>query len=140
GNGVPFDAVPGPGVAGAITPADHWIEILNSGPAAILIGWSLELVSTTGVVTTVPIPPQPVLMSGTTIVVPVPLTGGATIRLKDSNTFVWDEVDLSALTAALGPPTSLADEAIARVPNGLDTNTIGDFKRRPATINAPNPF
>ncbi len=50
-----------------------------------------------------------------------------------------DEVDLAALFTALGSATSVADEAMARVPDGNDTNSVSDFKRTAATINAPNP-
>jgi len=138
GNGVPFDAIPGTGVIDA---TDQWIEILNTGTNQMLIGWTLELIAAGGATTVVPIATTP-FFSGQLLVIPSPvnLATIVTLRLKDSTGFVWDDVDLAAVTAALGPATGAADEGIARVPNGLDTGLITNFKRKPATIGAFNPF
>jgi hypothetical protein len=138
GNGVPFDSIPG---TGAIDPTDQWIEITNTGPSQVFVGWTLELIDAAGATTVVPIG-APTLLTGGFIVVPSPvdLATVVTLQLKDLLGVVRDVVDLGSVKTALGPATGITDEAIARSPNGLDTGLITDFEKRAATIRAVNPF
>ena len=138
GNGVPFDATPGSGVVDA---SDQWIEITNTGPSEVFIGWTLTLIDAAGAATVVPIG-MPALVSGGFIVVPSPvdLATIVTLQLKDLLGVVRDSVDLATVMTALGPAIGVADESIARSPNGLDTGLITDFKKKAASIKAVNPF
>ena len=138
GNGVPFDLIPGTGV---IDGMDQWIEIANTGPTQVFVGWTLTLIDMAGATTVIPIG-APVLPSGGFIVVPSPvdLLTIATVQLKNLVGVIRDSVPLATVRATLGPATGVADESISRSPNGLNTGAITDFKKKAATISAVNPF
>jgi uncharacterized repeat protein (TIGR01451 family) len=141
GNNTPFDATPG---AGAVTLDDQWVEILtNTGSPDELKNWTLQFVDTTGAPVTLTLSASNVkAMAGSPHVVigaPGKIAPTSTVTLRDNLGNVVDVVDLASITAALGPATSVANEAIARHPDGVDSNTVTDFMRGPATIGAPNP-
>jgi hypothetical protein len=59
--------------------------------------------------------------------------------LRDPAHRAVDSVNLGLIQAALGPATGVADEAIGRTPDGVQTNQPGDFARRAASIGKLNP-
>ena len=73
------------------------------------------------------------------VAAPTTIAPTSIIRLRDTTNAIVDEIDLSAIVALVGPASGVSDEAIARIPDGLDSNSPSDFKRRPASIRKINP-
>jgi hypothetical protein len=146
GNSVPFDDAPGTSVApnAAVTAADQWIEFLtNTGSPAELTNFTLSFTDASGAAQTVTLGPGNLItLAGSPYVLigaPGSIGRNSIVQLRDTTNAVVDEVDLSAIHAALGFATGVVDEAVARTPDGIDTGAAGDFTRRPATIRKPNP-
>jgi hypothetical protein len=59
--------------------------------------------------------------------------------LRDPTHRAVDSVDLGAIGTSLGPATGVTDEALARQPDGRQTNQSSDFARRRASIGKLNP-
>jgi hypothetical protein len=145
GNGTPFDDVPGTGTVatGDVTLADQWLEFLtNTGSPDELRNWTLEFTDTNGVQQTITITPTMLRSNGGQYLVlgaPGDMSPTSVLILRDTTNQTVDRVDLGAIRAALGPATGVNDEAVARVPDGIQTNQAGDFKRRAASIGKLNP-
>ncbi len=147
GDGIPFNDVPGTSVAPstAVTTADSWFELLtNTGSPAELTNWTLSFVNTALTPVTMTLTPASVsTVAGSPYVIVVPPLGGvaptSVITLTDTTGQVVDSVNLATLIGALGPVTGVADEAIARVPDGVQTHQPTDFQRRAASIRRVNP-
>jgi uncharacterized repeat protein (TIGR01451 family) len=144
--GVPFDDDPGPSVApsASVTAADQWIELLtNTGSPAELTNWTLEFVDAPNPPVVVTLGPTNLMTSAGTpyvlIAAPIGMTPTSIIRLRDTTNAIVDEIDLSAIAALVGPATGAANEAVARTPDGNDSNSASDFQRRPASIRKLNP-
>jgi hypothetical protein len=132
---VPFNATPGSSVApaAAVTLADQWIELANSGSPIDLSGWTLTL-TTGGVPVVIPLAAG-VLGPGQVRVIgaPVGLTTATTVTLTDNAGVTRDTADLTTVHAAVGFATSVGNEAVRRVPGGGPTS----FVRGAATIGQP---
>jgi hypothetical protein len=163
GDGFPFNDVPGTGL---VSTTDEWIEIVNaSGVTMDLTGWMLEMIdatpvsltlsgSVTAVLTFSPGSSLAALQPDARLVIgnpPGDMSNSVYLVLRDAvGTFVDDvEIgdDFEADGAGDGAPapgengnaTGLADEAIARYPDAVDTDDdVADFEKRAATIGAPN--
>ena len=143
GNGVPFDDQPGTSTTPSpdIDANDRWIELKNQGRESVLLtNWSLVFVDTLGVEVAVPLG-EVTLLPGEYLVVENPgdVAFDSILKVVDGRGLNRDVVDLAELFPALGPATGVADEAMARVPDGNDTNSVADFERKAATIGAENP-
>jgi hypothetical protein len=146
GDGIAFNAVPGSGTAPgpSVTAADQWIELwTNTGTPAELTNWTLSFTSSGGAPTTVTLGPANLrTVAGSRYVIFAPATGilpTSTLTLTDPAHQVVDTVSLAAAMAILGPATGAANEAIARTPDGIRTNSVTDFTRSPASIGGVNP-
>jgi PKD repeat protein len=164
GNGVPFDDTPG---TGTVTETDEWVELFNSGAQAIdLTGWSIEFINGTNSTLDFSNPGSTELrfsaggsvtnfQPGEYLVIGNPPGGSNNdiyIVLKDATGAVVDEVeigdDFENDGAGDGAPdggtsdgnaAGVNDEAVARFPNGADTdNDVNDFSKQAATIGASN--
>ncbi len=155
GDGITFNGVPGTSVApsAAVTTADQWLEIrTNTGSPSELNGWTLTFTDTGGAARTLAITPAMLTANGTRYLVlgapgslvpglpaPVAISPASVLTLRDTTGQVIDIVNLAAITALIGPATGAGNEAIARVPDGVQTNQASDFQRRPASIGGINP-
>jgi hypothetical protein len=146
GNGVLFDDTPGTGVAPSpsVTPGDQWIEFLtNTGSPAELTNFTLSFTDTSGTAQTVTLSAANLISSAGSPYVLLGAPGGigrnSIVQLRDTTNAVVDEVDLSAVHAAIGFASGVANEAVARTPDGFDTGAASDFKRKPASIRKLNP-
>jgi hypothetical protein len=146
GNATPFDDLPGSGspLSAAVTIADQWIEFLtNTGTAEELRNWTLDFTDTMGAPQSITIVPSmlkstvgsPYVVLGT----PGNIDPMSVLVLRDPTHRAVDSVDLGAIQTSLGPATGLTDEAIARTPDGFQTNQPGDFARHAASIGKWNP-
>jgi hypothetical protein len=164
GNGVPFDNTPGSGTIGS---TDEWIELYNAGGATVdLSAWVIEMVDTTPETLQFSDPGSAVLVfsnggsvsnfqPGEYLVVgnpPGAINNDVYIVLKDGSGTVVDDVELGDDPeedgtgdgapdggSGGGNASGTEDEAIARVPNGADTDDdIADFTQQAATIGAAN--
>jgi hypothetical protein len=146
GDGVPFNDVPGTAVfpAPPVTAADQWLEFLtNTGSPLELLNWTLTISDGSLPPVIVTLSPANVsTVAGSPYVLFVPPTGislTSVITLSDNTGQVVDTISLPALIAALGPATGVANEAIARVPDGNQSHSVTDFARRPGSIRRVNP-
>ena len=146
GNGVLFDDTPGTSVAPSpsVTPGDQWIEFLtNTGSPAELTNFTLSFTDTSGTAQTVTLSAANLISSAGSPYVLLGAPGGigrnSIVQLRDTTNTVVDEVDLSVVHAAIGFATGVANEAVARTPDGFDTGAASDFKRKPASIRKLNP-
>lgn len=146
GDGVPFNNVPGTAVAPAptVNVADQWLEFrTNTGSPLELTNWTLSFTDASLTPVTVTLTPANLsTVAGSPYVIFVPPTGVSTtsvITLSDNTGLVVDTVSLPAIIGALGPATGVANEAIARVPDGNQSHSVTDFARRPASIRGVNP-
>ena len=151
GGGTPFDGTPG---TGAVTGADEWIELYNgSGATLDLSGWTLVMTDGTpatealgtgdavlafsagGALTT--FQPREYLTIGNP---KGDLNNDVVVELYDAGGILVDRVALSTEGGApSGNATGVGDEAIARVPDAVDTgDDAADFIAQPATPGAPN--
>ncbi len=161
GNNIPFDAVPG---TGAVTSTDEWIELLNTAGHSIdLTGWTLIMTDRTPA-TQVLGQGSAILrfsaggsltnfQAGERLVIGNPtgaLNNDTYIELRDAGGHVIDDVEIGddfesdGIDGAPGAgqdgnALTIYDEAVARVPDGWDTNDDqADFEKRPATIGNSN--
>lgn len=168
GNGSPFDAVPGNGAISAtdewvelFNAGDTPVDLTESS------GWTIEFVDTTPEILNFANPGSAVRLvfsqggnpsffqSGEYLVIGNPpgnLNNDVYLILKNSGGEIVDDVELGDDAegdgagdgapdggAGGGDATSAADEAIARLPNGHDTDDdVADFVQQPATIGATN--
>jgi hypothetical protein len=151
GGNAPFDATPG---TGTVSGADEWIELLNASGAIVdLSGWTL--VMTDGTPATQLIGTGDAVLSFSSggalaafqadeyLVVGNPkgdLNNTVTVELRDAQGLLVDRVALGGDGGGpSGNATGSDDEAIARVPNGTDTDDdAADLSARPPTPGAPN--
>jgi hypothetical protein len=146
GNGVPFDDAPGSGVApdAAVTSGDQWIEfITNTGTPFELTNFTLSYTDLSGTARAVTLGPSNLITFPTAAYVLFPAPPGgisrtSVIQLRNTVNGVVDEIDLGAISAAVGFATGVNDEAVARQVDAFDTNSASDFTRRPATIRKRN--
>ena len=146
GDGVPFNDVPGTNVAphASLTAADHWIELLtNTGSPAEVTGWTLTFVNASMAPVTMTLSPATVISRAGSPYVIVPMPAGmspsAAVTLSDTTGGLVDTVALPAVFAALGPATGIANEAIARTPDGAPGGATANFTRKPSSIGGRNP-
>ena len=141
GNGTAFDDVPGSGVVTVWRQVDrvpHQHRI--AGGTAELdarlrrYGWCVAHDHDRSVDAQVE-GRQPVSVLGA----PGDIDPTSVLVLFDETHRAIDSVDLGAIQAALGPATGVGDEAIARTPDGVQTNLPGDFARHAASIGKLNP-
>lgn len=163
GNATPFDETPGTGVPAN---GDEWIEIVNaSGSAVDLSGYTLEMYDTAPAVfdlgavgatvrvlpagsTLDAVPPGGIVLIGNP---PGEMNNDVHLVLRDATDLIIDEVEIGDDPAgdgagdgapepgADGNASSLADEAIARVPDTADTDVdVADFVQQAATIGRAN--
>ncbi|MBN1296871.1 Ig-like domain-containing protein [bacterium] len=163
GDGNPFNGVPG---SGSITTSDEWIELFNaSGQTIDLNGWTLEMTDTTpethliggGSGTEVFFPATATVTSftpGAYLVIGNP-TGSNNMEcyfaLRDANGNLVDDVEIgddpendgegdgAPEPGEDGNADSVANEAVARVPNGIDSdNDVADCIKQMTTIGLDN--
>ncbi len=164
GDGFEFNNQPG---SGSITTSDEWIEIYNSSSQVFdLTNWTLEMIDTTPEVhvigsggggTEVLFPPTATLSNftpGSYLIIGNP-TGSNNndiyIVLKNSVGAVVDDVEIgddpeedgdgdgAPEAGENGNADSLANEAVARVPNGFDSDDDqADWEKIAATIGSSN--
>jgi hypothetical protein len=146
GNGTPFDDSPGTSVAPnpSVTPADEWVEVLtNTGSPDELKNWTLEFVDATGAPISLKLTSSNVrARAGSPYVVigaPGAIALTSAVKLRDNLGTLVDELNLATVHSLIGFATGVGDEAIARAPDGFDSNNATDFKRRAATIGNRNP-
>jgi hypothetical protein len=147
GNGKVFDAAPGSSTAPspAVTSADQWIEILtNTGTIAELDKWTLEFTDASGALVHLILGPNNLFRTPGSPYIVIGNPGGigltSVVKLIDSSGGVVDTVDLAAVHAVIGLNGSgVADESVARSPDGLNSHSVGDFKRKMATLGTKNP-
>jgi hypothetical protein len=161
GNGIPFDTTPG---NGTVSSSDEWIELLNVTECSLdLTGWSLVM-SDTSPATQVLGEGNAVLRfsnggsltdfrPGERLVIGNPkgaLNNDVYIELRDATGRRVDDVEIGDDPEHDGPDgapqfgqdgnaTTAYNEAVARVPDGVDTDDdIADFTKGWATIGAHN--
>lgn len=163
GDGNPFNDTPG---NGSITTSDEWIEIYNaSGQTLDLNNWSLEMNDTTpethiigsGSGTEVYFPPTATASSfspGAYLIIGNP-TGSNNMDcyfvLRNSNGDLIDDVEIgddpendgdgdgAPEPGEDGNADSIGNEAVARVPNGMDSDDDPvDFTKQTASIGTSN--
>jgi hypothetical protein len=146
GDGVAFNAVPGANVAphASVTAADHWFEVrTNTGTPAELTGWTMTFVNAALAPQTMTLSPANLrTQAGSPYVIVVPpsgVSGSGAVTLQDTTGAVVDTIDLPAVLAAIGPASGVANEAVARVPDGAPGTAVTNFARRPASIGGVNP-
>lgn len=156
-----FLGVPG---TGAVTAGDEWIELVNTGSAAVsLAGYSLEMADATPVTDTLGtapdarsyrvfdaagqhvadgpdamVPPGGRMVIGDPtgdMAVGVPLT----LTLRDAAGAVVDQATFGAAPAADLDAAGTFDEAAARLGDGSDVDSPLDFAKTVATLGAANP-
>lgn len=168
GNGIPFDAIPGNGALSAtdewvelFNAGDTPIDLTANS------GWTLEFLDTTPEILNFANPGSTVRLvfsqggnpsffqAGEYLVIGNPpgnLNNDVYLILKNSGGEIVDDVELGDDTegdgvgdgapeggSGGGDATGVADEAIARLPNGYDTDDdVADFVQQPATIGASN--
>jgi len=131
-------------VAPSVTLGDQWIEFLtNTGSPDELKNFTLSFTDTSGTAQTVTLSPANLISSAGSpyvlLAAPGSIGRNSVVQLRDTTNTVVDEVDLSAVHAAVGFATGVANEAVARTPDGFDTGAASDFKRKPASIRKLNP-
>lgn len=163
GDGIEFNGVPG---TGAITTSDEWIELYNaSGQSLDLSGWILEMADTTpethvigsGSGTEVVFPSTASItnfLPGAYLIIGNPVGSNNNecyFILRDASSIIIDDVEIGDDPAGdgegngapepgeNGDADSTANEAIARLPNGIDTdNHPADFVQQTATLGSDN--
>ncbi|MBN1878904.1 Ig-like domain-containing protein [bacterium] len=163
GDGIPFSDTPG---SGAITTSDEWIELYNtSGQTLDLTGWTLEMIDTTpethvigsGSGTEIVYPTSASVtnfLPGSYLVVGNPVgsnNNDCYFILRDTASSIIDDVEIGDDPAGdgdgngapepgeNGDADSIANESVARVPNGIDTdNHAEDFAQQSSTLGADN--
>jgi hypothetical protein len=163
-SGSGFTSPPG---AGGVTVTDEWIELYNAGPAPVNLlagaGWTLTMNDGASAAT------LNFTASGTSVFVfsnggslanfqpgeylvignpPGDMNLNLYLSLNDELGAKIDDVELGntdfegdgvANNAPDGNATGIADEAVARVPNTVDTdNDVADFTKQQATIGTSN--
>src|SRR5581483_9275769 len=147
GNGKAFDAMPGSGTAPSpsVTAGDQWVEILtNTGTVAELLNWKLEFTDTSGHVVDLVLGGTNLFTTTGSPYIVIGNPGGialtTTVTLIDPSGATVDAVNLAAVHAAIGlDALGVADESVARSPDGLNTHSVADFKRKAATPGTKNP-
>jgi hypothetical protein len=147
GNGKAFDAAPGSSIAPspAVTLGDQWLEILtNTGTIAELDTWTLEFSDASGAMVDLILGPKNLFRTPGSPYIVIGNPGGigptSLVKLIDSSGAVVDTVDLAAVHAAIGlNALGAADESVARSPDGLNSHSATDFKRKAATLGTKNP-
>lgn len=148
--------------AGASGTDDEWVELYIVAPGLDLTGWTIELndgsdvsgdLTTTGAFDTVNYVPTGGGSFNNTATGDYVVLGNVdgagsmnnsiTIVLKDPTGAIIDQVQIGSGGAPDGVndgnATSVDDEAIARVPNGTDTdNDVTDFVQQKATLGSTN--
>jgi hypothetical protein len=121
---------------------DQFIEFYtNTGTADELRNWTLEFTDKLGLVKTLTLIPSDLTMHGRYAVLKNPPGGlliTSTLILRDTVHSINDQIDLAAIQAVTGFATGVSDEALARIPDGINTRQSSDFKRRPSTIGLIN--
>jgi hypothetical protein len=151
GVGVSFDVHPGAGVPDL---GDQWIELYNvSGSAVNLAGWTVTMTDSNPETQSIGGGRSVYRLSsggslaafaaGGYLVVGDPtgiMSNNVVIELNDAWGALIDRVEIGGAGAPSGFASGVGDEAVARVPNGVDTGgDASDFGRAGATIGGPNP-
>lgn len=151
GAGSAFDGAPG---EGDVTTSDEYIELFNAGPVTVdLTGYTLEQLDGTAQTHLVGGAPGVVeryvgtsgdaahFRPGDYLVIGNPVGDNldtVTLVLRDAQGFEVDRVALGG-GAPAGAGTGLEDEAVARLPNGTDSDDdASDFGRAPGSPGAAN--
>jgi len=122
-------------------PADQFIEIYtNTGSPFELRNWTLEFTDIHGLNIVLTLNASTMVMSGRYAIIKNPgdMDKSTSITLRDTTHRTIDTVDLAAIQAAIGFATGLSNEAIARIPDGINTFRITNFQRQPASIGGQN--
>ncbi len=163
GNGVPFDDVPG---TGTVSGQDEWVEIVNVSASVVdLTGWTLEMRDSSPATLNLSSPGTTFLVfspgsslsafqpGGRLVLGDVPgdMQNSVYLVLRNASAVVIDDLEVgddwegdgngdgAPAPGENGDATGVADEAVARVPNAVDTNDdVADFVKQAATIGAPN--
>jgi len=161
GDGIPFNATPG---AGSITSSDEWTELLNVSDRVLnLIDWRLVMTDTTPATEILGAGSAVLRFShggslshfqpGERLIIGNPagsMNNDVYLQLLDAagnlvddveigDDFENDGVDGAPFPGENGNADGLNDEAIARVPDGADTNDdVADFTRQRATLGLSN--
>jgi len=161
GDGIPFNATPGTGSA---TSSDEWVELLNvSNRVLNLTHWQLAMIDTTPVTETLGAGTAVLHFShggslsrfqpGERLIIGNPrgaMNNDVYLQLLDADGNLVDDVEIgddfekdgadgAPLPGENGNASGTNDEAIARVPDGIDTDDdAADFTRQRATIGGPN--
>jgi hypothetical protein len=143
GDGIPFNDKPGSSIAPStnVTTSDQWVEVTNIGAPVDLTGWTLTFVGSGGTVETV--------LLGTTILAPgqylvlghpggVVMPVDTKLSIQDPAGLDMDQIDLGVIRGLVGPATGVNNEALARIPDGIDTDQPSDFGRRTSSIGSTN--
>jgi len=121
---------------------DQFIEFYtNTGTADELRNWTLEYTDKLGTTKKLTLVPSDLTMHGRYAVLKNPPGGilaTSVLTLRDTVHTINDKVDLGAIQAVTGFATGVSDEALARIPDSINTLNITDFKRRPSTIGSIN--
>ena len=163
GNGIPFDAIPG---NGRVSSSDEWIELLNVTECPLdLTGWSLVMIDTSPAIQVLGEGSAVLRFSdggsltdfrpGERLVIGNPkgaLNNDVYIELRDAAGRRVDDVEIgddperdgsdgAPQVGQNGNASTIYNEAVARVPDGVDTDDDGaDFAKGRATIGASNGF
>jgi hypothetical protein len=161
GNGVPFDAIPG---NGTVSSTDEWVELLNTrGTTLNLTGWRLAMMDTSPATEVLGSGSAVLRFSaggslsnfqpGERLVIGNPtgtMNNDVYLQLWDASGTLIDDVEIGfdlegdgddgvPEPGQDGNATGPDDEAIARVPDGIDTGNDGqDFCQQGATIGSDN--
>ena len=73
------------------------------------------------------------------VALPMGVAPTSVMTLTDTAGQVVDTVSLTTIIGTLGSATSAANEALARIPDGIQTSQPTDFQRRAASIGRLNP-
>lgn len=151
GLGVPFDMQPG---EGDVTTGDEYVELYNAGPVTVdLTGYTLEQLDGTAQTHLIGGSPGVVeryvgasgdlehFRPGDYLVIGNPVGDNldtVTLVLRDAQGFEVDRVALGA-GAPAGAGAGQPDEAVARLPNGADSDDDArDFGRAPGSPGSAN--
>jgi hypothetical protein len=146
-----FSGVPGGGLA---TAADEWIELYVHTSGLNLSGWTIELHDTSPTAGDLTASGAFQVsryfgsgsfgntVAGDYVVLGNPrgsMNNTILVVLKDAGGALVDKVQIGDGGAPDGQASGPLDEAIARVPNGFDTDDdIADFTKQAASLGAPN--
>lgn len=150
GIGTPFDGRPGTGVA---TADDEWIELFNKGASPVnLTGWQIIMTDVTMVTEIIGAGGSTLVFSnggsltnfkaGEYLILGNPdgtIDNSYNLTLQDAVFNLIDTIFPGSGATPNGDATSTADESIARIPNGADTNVdVDDLRKVSASIGASN--